>query len=50
MELVEGASYRTLLQRLLDQVSVRKFEVVSPSLHRIFVELVSDREKPARKD
>ena len=36
MELVEGASHQTLLQRLLDQVSVRKFEVVSPSLHKIF--------------
>ena len=40
MELVEGANHQTLLRVLLDQVSVRRFEVVSPSLHRIFVELV----------
>ena len=40
MELVEGASPQALLKSLLGQVSVRRFEVVSPSLHRIFVELV----------
>jgi len=45
MELVEGASHRTLLQSLLNQVSIRKFEVVSPSLHKIFVELVGGGEK-----
>ena len=42
MELVEGASPQILLQRLVGQVSVRRFEVVSPSLHRVFVEMVSD--------
>jgi ABC-2 type transport system ATP-binding protein len=45
MELVEGASPQALLKRLVRQVSVRKFEVVSPSLHRIFVELVGKDEK-----
>jgi ABC-2 type transport system ATP-binding protein len=40
LELVEGASAQALLQCLLGQVSIRKFEVVSPSLHRIFVEHV----------
>jgi ABC-2 type transport system ATP-binding protein len=42
MELAEGASAQTLLQRLVGQVSVRKFEVVSPSLHKLFVELVGE--------
>jgi len=42
MELVEGANPQTLLRVLLGQVSIRRFEVVSPSLHRIFVELVGD--------
>jgi len=40
MDLVEGASPQTLLKRLVGQVSVRRFEVVSPSLHKIFVELM----------
>jgi len=47
MELVEGANPQTLLRVLLGQVSVRKFEVVSPSLHRIFVELVGEGGKTA---
>jgi ABC-2 type transport system ATP-binding protein len=38
--LAEQASPQALLRRLVDQVSVRRFEVVSPSLHRIFVQLV----------
>lgn len=40
VQLVEGASHQRLLERLLQQVSVRRFEVVSPSLHTIFVDLV----------
>jgi ABC-2 type transport system ATP-binding protein len=40
VELAEGASPQSLLQRLVGQVSIRRFEVVSPSLHKIFVELV----------
>jgi ABC-type uncharacterized transport system ATPase subunit len=42
IELVEGASPQKLLRCLLDQVSVRRFEVTSPSLHKIFVELVAE--------
>jgi ABC-2 type transport system ATP-binding protein len=38
--LIEGANPQTLLRTLLGQVAVRKFELVSPSLHRIFVDLV----------
>ncbi len=45
MDLVEGASPQTLLKRLVGQVSVRRFEVVSPSLHKIFVELMGGSEK-----
>jgi ABC-2 type transport system ATP-binding protein len=44
MDLVEGASSQALLQALLAQVTVRRFELVSPSLHRIFVERVGRRE------
>jgi ABC-2 type transport system ATP-binding protein len=40
LALVEGASHQALLRRLLDQVIVRRFEVVTPSLHRIFVDAV----------
>jgi len=42
MELADGASPQTLLKCLVNQVSVRKFEVISPSLHKIFVELVGE--------
>ena len=42
VELVEGASPQTLLKCLVGQVSIRRFEVVSPSLHKIFVELVGE--------
>jgi len=43
MELAEGASPQAVLGILVDQVAVRRFEVVSPSLHRIFVELVGGK-------
>jgi ABC-type uncharacterized transport system ATPase subunit len=42
IELADGTSPQTLLKCLVSQVSVRKFEVVSPSLHKIFVELVGE--------
>jgi len=45
VELLEGASPQALLRCLVGQVSVRRFEVVSPSLHKIFVELVGGPEK-----
>jgi ABC-2 type transport system ATP-binding protein len=41
-ELAEGASPQALLETLIGQVSVRRFEVVAPSLHNIFVELVDE--------
>jgi ABC-2 type transport system ATP-binding protein len=51
LELTGGASPQILLRKLLDQVSVRRFEVASPSLDRIFVDLVSTGRKsgPERK-
>ena len=42
MELVEGTDPQAILRALIDQVSIRRFEVDSPSLHRIFVELVGN--------
>lgn len=42
LDLVDGSSSQILLRLLLDQVSVRRFEVVSPSLHAIFVELLGN--------
>ena len=38
IELADGAAPDQILERLLGRVRVRRFEVVSPSLHRIFVE------------
>jgi ABC-2 type transport system ATP-binding protein len=49
MELVEGASPQELLKRLVGQVAVRRFEVVSPSLHKIFVELVGGKSGEAKE-
>jgi ABC-2 type transport system ATP-binding protein len=49
VELLENASPQTLLRCLVDQVSVQRFEVVSPSLHRIFVDLVGKRERADSK-
>jgi ABC-2 type transport system ATP-binding protein len=43
MELIEGASHQDVLRCLLEQVSVRRFEVASPSLHKIFVNLIGTR-------
>jgi ABC-2 type transport system ATP-binding protein len=43
LELSDGASPDALLRLLADQVSVRRFEVVAPSLHNIFVELIGGR-------
>jgi ABC-2 type transport system ATP-binding protein len=44
IQLAPGASPRQLLSAVLEQVSVRRFEMVSPSLHRIFVEKLGGRE------
>ena len=49
LELIEGASHQELLRVLLGQVSVRRFEVVSPSLHRIFVDLVGAKQETGRE-
>jgi ABC-2 type transport system ATP-binding protein len=43
IELADGASPQELLKALVAQVSVRRFEVVSPSLHKIFVSLVGGK-------
>jgi ABC-2 type transport system ATP-binding protein len=40
IELENGATSQHLLKALADQVAVRRFEVASPSLHKIFVQLV----------
>jgi ABC-2 type transport system ATP-binding protein len=40
IELAAGASPQDLLKVLVGQVAVRRFELVSPSLHKIFVEIV----------
>ena len=50
IELAAGASPQDLLKALVAQVAVRRFEVVSPSLHKIFVELVGKGAKTAFRE
>lgn len=45
LELFEGASSDELLRTLLQRISVRKFEIVSPSLHKIFVDTVGQKKE-----
>ena len=40
IQLAAGASNQDLLKALVGRVAVRRFEVASPSLHKIFVQLV----------
>jgi len=40
IELAQGAAPQDVLKVLVQRVSVRRFEIVSPSLHRIFIEIV----------
>jgi ABC-type uncharacterized transport system ATPase subunit len=45
MELAEGASAQEVLAALVGQVAVRRFEVLAPSLHGIFVQIVGKGER-----
>ena len=40
MELAPGASAQDVLEALVPKVAVRRFEVLAPSLHGIFVQIV----------
>jgi ABC-2 type transport system ATP-binding protein len=44
IELAEGVEPESLLRKLIDQVSIRKFEIISPSLHKIYVDLIGEAE------
>lgn len=44
MELIDDSYLQSLLRKLIDQVTIRRFEVVSPSLHKIYVDLVGKSE------
>jgi ABC-2 type transport system ATP-binding protein len=50
MEPAEGASPQDILKAVAAQVSVRKFEIVSPSLHAIFVERLGGRKEGESED
>jgi ABC-2 type transport system ATP-binding protein len=45
MELAEGTSAQEVLAALVGRVSIRRFEVVAPSLHGIFVQIVGKGEQ-----
>ena len=42
--LAEGFEPESLLRKLMDQVTIRKFEILSPSLHKIYIDLVGEPE------
>ncbi len=50
IELAPGAAPQDLLKRLVDQVAVTRFEVMAPSLHKIFVEMVARNDRVAGSD
>ena len=45
MELAEGASAQEVLTAIVGKVSVRRFEVLAPSLHSIFVRIVGKEQR-----
>jgi ABC-2 type transport system ATP-binding protein len=45
MELAEGTGAQEVLAALVGRVSIRRFEVVAPSLHGIFVQIVGKGER-----
>ena len=45
VRLRDGADPQALLRALVERVAVRRFEIVQPTLHNIFIEQVG--EKPA---
>lgn len=47
VRMVEGADPQELLRAAVARLAVRRFEVVEPSLHDIFVEWVTSHENPA---
>ncbi len=44
MELIDDSYLQPVLRKLIDQVSIRRFEVLTPSLHKIYVDLVGKAE------
>ena len=44
IELADGVEPDSLLRKLIEQVSIRKFEIIVPSLHKIYVDLVGEAE------
>jgi ABC-2 type transport system ATP-binding protein len=40
--LADGFEPESLLRKLMDQVTIRKFEILAPSLNKIYVDLVGD--------
>jgi ABC-type uncharacterized transport system ATPase subunit len=47
LELASDAEVRDLLSRINGSVDVRKFEIVEPSLHSIFLSVVGGEAPPA---
>ncbi len=47
IDLADSASPDTLLAKLIGNISIRRFEVAAPSLHKIFVDLVGTESREA---
>jgi ABC-type uncharacterized transport system ATPase subunit len=50
IELTDDGDPDVLLKKLVDNVSVRKFEITTPSLHKIFVDRVGKKPEEISKE
>lgn len=50
LELEDGVTVQSLLVKIIDRVEVRKFELLEPSLHSIFIQIVGGVAAPPPRD
>ncbi|MEW5814912.1 MAG: DUF4162 domain-containing protein [Spirochaetota bacterium] len=46
VELTEGGTPEDLLKALVGKIKLRRFEIMAPSLHKIFIDLIGKGNNP----